>query len=653
MNNINIWSIILLGLLFTGCNKSLQEIGNQNEQSTTQDDTSDFSPSLLPKLHVEDRYLKNEKGETVNLHGVTQTYSPFFNQNAWNNYDVDACLAYNQAQIDGVLAAGWQIDFVRVHMDPYWSNDPSLTPGRYEGIAQFSVERFKLYLERVFIPMIKYINSKGLYVILRPPGVCPEKIAVGDKYNKYLELVWGIVSKDPIIKNNPGVMFELANEPIDILGADGSYGASGQQYFDNAKEYFQRIVDTIRNNEANNIIWVPGLAYQSSYAGYATKPIIGKNIGYAVHAYPGWYGSDAEQPSNELGGGFGGGYRNFQLGWNDQVKPVADIAPIVVTEMDWAPAKYDASWGKGITGTVGGSGFGANFKYIADISGNVSWLVFTDIYKLTKFKNTSEASGSYNFLNDPEACPWPIYHWFENYASKEVYEDENMKLIGIKAEGMDAEESLTMLTGTSSYLIVKAMFDSGDSLFVTSSAKYSSSNESAIIVSKTGEIKAVGDGNAEIEISYTASSGSTANKTYKISSSTFPLTAEKFNPSIWEDGTFDENTKTLITGTYGFGGWEYENGLDISKYKYLVAQINGNNPELEFRIFDTNNYFSQPASYSFKNSNNVIIQIDDMYKTINEKPQKLDPTHIYIVGFWSPGGKKIRIDSVYLTNEYP
>lgn len=31
----------------------------------------------LPVLHVEGRYLKNEKGETVNLHGFTQTYSPF------------------------------------------------------------------------------------------------------------------------------------------------------------------------------------------------------------------------------------------------------------------------------------------------------------------------------------------------------------------------------------------------------------------------------------------------------------------------------------------------------------------------------------------------------------------------------------------------
>lgn len=61
----------------------------------------------LPVLHVEGRYLKNEKGETVNLHGFTQTYSPFFNDNAWTNYDVQSCLSYNKRMVDGIVAAGW------------------------------------------------------------------------------------------------------------------------------------------------------------------------------------------------------------------------------------------------------------------------------------------------------------------------------------------------------------------------------------------------------------------------------------------------------------------------------------------------------------------------------------------------------------------
>ena len=74
---------------------------------------------------------------------------------------------------------------------------------------------------RFFIPMAEYAISKGMYVVLRPPGVSPGRIAVGDDYNEFLELVWTIVARHPKIKNNSDIMFELANEPIDILGPDG------------------------------------------------------------------------------------------------------------------------------------------------------------------------------------------------------------------------------------------------------------------------------------------------------------------------------------------------------------------------------------------------------------------------------------------------
>ena len=41
-------------------------------------------------------------------------------------------------------------------------------------------------------------------------------------------------------------MFELANEPINILGPDGTYGAGSQGHFDKLKEYFQSVVDAMR-----------------------------------------------------------------------------------------------------------------------------------------------------------------------------------------------------------------------------------------------------------------------------------------------------------------------------------------------------------------------------------------------------------------------
>jgi Beta-xylosidase len=359
-----------------------------------------------PRLHVEGRNLKDPHGNAVNLHGFAQTYSPWFNEQGkyWTNYSVTGCLAYNKAKIDQILAAGWKVNFMRLHMDPYWSNTPGVSTTGESDISAFDFNRFKTYLNSVFIPMAEYAISKGLYVVMRPPGVCPEDIEVGDEYNQYLLKVWGYVSQQTKLRNNPAIMFELANEPVRILGTDGTYGSTSQGHFDNLKLYFQSIVDTIRANGCENVLWIPGLAYQSQYKGYGINPIDGENIGYAVHIYPGWFGS-------------GTGYANFQKGWDDDVKPVANIAPICVTEMDWAPAKYQASWGKDSTGTAGGMGFGANFKKITDESKNVSWLVFTEPWRLAQFTGTPPAAGdTVTFLNDPQACPLPCFNWYKDYA---------------------------------------------------------------------------------------------------------------------------------------------------------------------------------------------------------------------------------------------
>ena len=90
-------------------------------------------------------------------------------------------------------------------------------------------------------------------------------------------------------------------------------------------------------------------------------------------------GSDAEkkiQRRKAIGSSTGGGYEAFQRGWDAQVGPVAVFAPIMVTEIDWAPKKYDATWGKSITGTAGAEGFGANFKYIANNS--LAWIMYPE-----------------------------------------------------------------------------------------------------------------------------------------------------------------------------------------------------------------------------------------------------------------------------------
>lgn len=642
--NLKFFVMLLLVGMLSSCSDDKTPITEEppKENPTTPEEETTDEESALPVLTVVGRYLKNNKGEIVNLHGFAQTYSPYFNQNAWNNYDVSGCLSYNKRLIDQMQSAGWKFNFIRMHLDPYWSDDTSKESVRYEGHERFSSARFQKYLDELFIPMAKYAISKGLYIVMRPPGVAPEKIAVGDDYQKFLLTVWNIVSKHPDIKNNMDIMFELANEPIHILGPDGTYAGTGSGHFMNLKSYFQTITDKVRANGAKNIIWVPGLSYQSSYSGYATYPIEGENIGYAVHVYPGWYGSDAQSPSAELGGVMGGGYDGFQRGWDAQVMPVASFAPIMITEMDWAPEKYNSSWGKSITGEVGGTGFGANFKYIMDRTGNASWLLFTSPHLLAQFKNVAGTEGNYAFLNDPEACPWPVYHWFKEYAGEAPAEGD---LNSLQVAGVT--NSLSIRMGDSKNFIVKAVYVDGTTRVVTSKSSVSSSNSAVLQVDNAGKMVAVKEGQAQVTISYTSAKGVTKQLVLTVNVITpFPLTATMFNPSIWEKGTFDEGTRTLVTGKYGFGGWEYANGLNLSAFKTLTIELgNDNQSSVSFRLFDKTSYWTDPATYDFGSSRKVVVDLQNMkYKN----GLRIDPSHLYIIGFWSTGDKPIVIDKVLL-----
>ena len=64
------------------------------------DPEPDPEPTPVPAyngIRVDGRNLVDEAGNVVVLHGFGQTYSPFFNNNAWSNYDVAGCLHHNHS----------------------------------------------------------------------------------------------------------------------------------------------------------------------------------------------------------------------------------------------------------------------------------------------------------------------------------------------------------------------------------------------------------------------------------------------------------------------------------------------------------------------------------------------------------------------------
>ena len=74
---------------------------------------------------------------------------------------------------------------------------------------------------------------------------------------------------------------------------------------------------------------------------------------------------------------------------------------------------------------------------------------------------------------------------------------------------------------------------------------------------------------------------------------------------------------------------------------------NDNESGVSFRLFDKNNYWSKPAAYDFGSSRKIVVELDNMK---DKNGGKIDPSHLYIAGFWSTGGKPIVIANVSLAN---
>ena len=379
--------------------------------------------SLAP-LHVEGSQLQDEQGNHVVLHGVMDTPSPFFNNGRWGTSAAQAyipkCLEYFDKLYTAMTDTeqGAYCNVFRLHLDPCWCFVNGKDEADYE---KFKMSRFKTYWEKLYWPLIEKALSHGLYVVVRPPGVCPEEIQVGGSYQEYLTSVWDYVSQDDSIQKYSGyISIELANEPVNILNAAGKQDNMGAAPHD----FFQPIADMIRKNGFTGIIWVPGAGYQSIYNGYKDYPITGYNIGYAVHNYPGWYGSAQciGNPEQYI--------QNFV-----NMVPVVETAPVIITEVDWSPEKEGEGkfnefnvWvpaNYGTWGTATTSGWGAIYKALIDkydismtLTGTADYFDIDEYLKngtiVPAFKSDLEAHGE--ALG--EACSQACLDWYKEYAKK-------------------------------------------------------------------------------------------------------------------------------------------------------------------------------------------------------------------------------------------
>ena len=382
----------------------------------------------LPSLHVEGRWLVDSHGNHVVLHGVMDTPSAYFNGGRWGwSYD-DAgrqrCLNYYEKIFAGLEEAHCTV--FRLHLEPAWTNDDSYTyPGSAgqaadasgeANIKHFNPSRLTSYLKSLYFPLMQKAMNHGMYVVVRPPGVCPGTIKVGDYYQKYLLNVWDLFTKNDSIRKYSGqISIELANEPVSVKNSQGADDKKALH------DFFQPVVDKIRANGFTGVIWVPGAGWQASYADYKTNPITGYNIGYAVHDYDGWYGCEDKKNSVST---VASATQKKITQFHNQV-PVVDTNPVIITEIDWSPKKpgtdhvnehgetVQSNYGTWATGRT--SVWGTITKNVYDHYGNISMTLsgtacLLDIDTLINKKKVVPAFGG-----EPEACGKACMDWYAEY----------------------------------------------------------------------------------------------------------------------------------------------------------------------------------------------------------------------------------------------
>ena len=245
----------------------------------------------------------------------------------------------------------------------------------------------------LYIPYVMHCQSRGVYVVFC--GNAPDGGQfMGAQHKTNMIRYWTrIFNRYPEIRDAENVMIEICNEPVVIetqLG-NGVWQSDTEAADQAVQVYFQDIVNAIRATGFRNIIWVPGLIWQTRLQNFAKYPISGTNIGYAGHWYP--VGENNVQ--------------NIINRFNNDWKKCADKYPIIVTEGSCDTMEV-SGLGQGSTEV-----FGNTIRNLYDAAGNISWLrMFVE-----------DAIGNMrlgtNYWTYPTiGCGKAAFHWWATYTAQ-------------------------------------------------------------------------------------------------------------------------------------------------------------------------------------------------------------------------------------------
>ena len=268
------------------------------------------SSGSLPALHVDGNLIRDSSGNTVVLRGVAIPDIGSLDVGAGGSTGVSA-------RIDEILGAA-QLDVHVIRMPvyprtcfngayPYYSPEPfpiGTAPTADAGAIALSATD---YINNVLKPAVAYAESKNLYVIIDYHQI--DNVTGANNSGADAATFWTQIA--PIFANDPNVIYEAFNEPIDTT--DGITAGTWSTTFTTAAESW---VTAIRAGAPNNLIIV-GSPSWSQYPN-GSSGLTGGNLAFTAHAYPGnWPGAAPK-----------GGGTTFQ----SRVDTAAMTVPIFMTE---------------------------------------------------------------------------------------------------------------------------------------------------------------------------------------------------------------------------------------------------------------------------------------------------------------------------------
>ncbi len=194
---------------------------------------------------------------------------------------------------------------------------------------------------------------------------------------------------------------------------------------------------------------------------------------------------------------------------------------------------------------------------------------------------------------------------------------------------------------------VKATFQDGHTEDVTSDMTFELVDGNVVITDE-GKISTKHEGKGTLNAVYTDFALQQTKAPFSLDVQFFPFSADNIK-KIAGNLTYNEEERSIKLSISGQAGWVYDNGIDLSDYRYLVVKLKEPQEcKASVRIYATTSTSSGGYNKDFGTETTLCIDLKDLKYSTNKI---IDPSKIRIIAFRLGKTGTIYVDDVYVTND--